>query len=391
MSAARELSSHVGCAAACRTLGVSRATVYRRAALPKSCEQARRYVPRALRVEERQHVLDLLHSERFVDRAPAEVYATLLDEGQYLCSERSMYRILAATGEIRERRDQLRHPSYEKPELLATGPNQVWSWDITKLRGPAKWCYFYLYVLLDIFSRYVVGWLVAESESAYLARRLIEETADREGISANQLTIHADRGAPMRSKSLAQLLADLAIEKSFSRPHTSNDNPFSESHFKTLKYHPTFPGRFGSVLDSRGHLAPFFHWYNYDHRHAGIAMMTPAQVHSGQAAAVSARRGDTLRAAYSLHPERFVNGRPRPRALPSAVWINPPSKPTDAADDESLTDASAITAKYGLANRPFFAKPSDAVDLDYEDSNSWPLKNEKGAPNARAATVVAVH
>ena len=269
-------------------------------------------------------MLDVLHEERFVDLAPAEVYATLLDEGRYLCSIRTMYRLLAANREVRERRDQARHPAYAKPELLATGPNQVWSWDITKLKGPNKGQFFNLYVIIDIFSRAVVGWLLAERENAALAARLISETCKRHGIPPGTLTIHADRGAPMTATSTALLLASLGVGKSHSRPHQSNDNPFSESQFKTLKYHPTFPERFGSIQDARAFCLGFFQWYNHQHHHAGIGLMTPWQVHSGQAGAITARRQQTLQAAYDRSPNRFVAAPPVPPIPPAAVWINPP-------------------------------------------------------------------
>lgn len=240
-----------------------------------------------------------------------------------------MYRILADHGEVKERRNQARHPEYKKPELLATGPNQVWSWDITRLRGPVKWSYFYLYVMLDIFSRYVVGWLLAERENARLPQRLIRETIAREGIQRNQLYIHNDRGAPMTAQTVGQLMINLGVEQSFSRPRVSNDNPYSESHFRTLKYQPTFPDRFGCYKDAHGFCTTFFTWYNQDHRHSGISFLTPAMLHRGQAAKVIADRQRTLAAAYALHPERFVKGLPKPAAAPTAVWINPPPQTSD--------------------------------------------------------------
>jgi putative transposase len=276
---------------------------------------------------ERQAVLDELHSERFVDKAPGEVVATLLDEGRYLCSERTMYRALASDGEVRERRNQLRHPKYAKPELLAKGPNQVWSWDITKLKGPVKWTYFYLYVILDIFSRYVVGWLLARRESGALAKRLIAESCEKQQVDRDQLTLHSDRGTSMKSKTVAQLLGDLGVTKSHSRPHVSNDNPFSEAQFKTLKYRPDFPGRFGSFEDGLSLCRAFFGWYNDEHRHSGIGMLTPAMVHYGQAESVLAGRKSVMAAAYAAHPERFVRGAPKIRRPPDAVWINPPRSP----------------------------------------------------------------
>jgi putative transposase len=323
LNAVGQLASAVGTQAACRALGVSRATIYRRRR-PCPPPAPRPRPARALTETERHGILAELHHPRFVDLAPAEVYAILLDEGRYLCSLRTMYRVLAAAQEVRERRNQLRHVA-PKPELLATRPNEVWSWDITKLLGPAKWTYYYLYVILDIFSRYVVGWMVAHQESAALAERLIAATCEKHEILAHQLTIHADRGSSMTSKPVALLLADLGITRTHSRPHVSNDNPFSEAQFKTLKYRPEFPDRFGSLEETRAFCHPFFIWYNTAHRHGGIGLLTPAMVHYGQAAAVRAHRADVLGAAYAAHPERFVRRPPAPPALPAAVWINPPA------------------------------------------------------------------
>jgi putative transposase len=274
---------------------------------------------------ERQAVLDVLHSERFADQSPVAVYATLLDEGTYQCSVRTMYRLLTECKEVRERRDQLRHPAYQKPELLATGPNQVWSWDITKLMGPTKWSYFYLYVILDIFSRYVVGWMVATRESAELAKRLIHNTQIKQGVAPGELTIHADRGSSMRSKAVALLLSDLGITKTHSRPHTSNDNPYSEAQFKTLKYRPGFPQRFGSIEDARAFCQGFFPWYNTEHHHSGIGLLTPETLHYGRAEVVTNARQQVLQAAYAAHPERFVNKLPQPPVIPTAAWINKPA------------------------------------------------------------------
>jgi len=271
----------------------------------------------------------VLNSERFQDSVPRQVYATLLDEGEYLCHWRTMYRILDEHGEVRERRNQLQHPVYTKPELLARGPNQLWSWDITKLKGPAKWTYYYLYVILDVFSRYVVGWMVAEREAASLAEKLIAQTCVKQGIEPSQLTLHADRGPSMRSKSVAQLLADLGVTKTHSRPYTANDNPYSESQFKTMKYRPDFPERFDSLADARSWAREFFGWYNHDHRHSGLGLMTPATVHHGQAETVRQQRQQVLLAAYAAHPERFVRGVPVPPELPNEVWIDKPQ-----ADDE---------------------------------------------------------
>jgi putative transposase len=325
MKLAEELAGQVGIARACRALGVSRAGFYRHDR-PKPL-QARRWrpnPPRALSELERLQVLQTLRSDRFVDQTPYEVYATLLDQQQYFCSIRTMYRLLNQHGEVRERRDQLRHPSYSRPELLATGPNQVWSWDITKLRGPGKWVYYDLYVVLDIFSRYVVGWMGAYREAAVLAQRLIQEAIRRQRIEPGQLTIHADRGSSMKSKGVAELMADLGVTKSHSRPHVSNDNPYSESQFKTLKYRPEFPDRFGSIQDARQFCRGFFEWYNRQHRHSGIGLLTPEVVHTGRSEQVVQRRREVLHDAYRAHPERFVRRVPVPPSAPTAVWINPP-------------------------------------------------------------------
>ena len=326
MNAVDKLVSTTGTAAACRALSVPRASYYRRRRSDDRdvSDQPRRRSPRALTDRERQDVLTELHSERFVDKSPAEVHACLLDEGTYRCSVRTMYRILSQENEIRERRNQLRHPTYQKPELIATAPNQVWSWDITKLLGPSKWTYFYLYVILDIFSRYVVGWMLASKESAELAKRLIRETMQREGVGQHELVIHSDRGPSMKSHAVAQLLATLGVTKSHSRPHVSNDNPFSESQFKTLKYRPGFPDRFGSQEHGLEFCREFFPWYNEEHYHCGIAMLTPAMVHNGLADQVLAKRQRFLDVAYAAHPERFVNKPPSPPKRPAAVWINPP-------------------------------------------------------------------
>jgi putative transposase len=332
MAAALDLAAAVGMRRAAEAFDVPRATLYRAQQLPPLGPPVPRPAPRpapprALTAEEHQAVLAVLHSERFIDVAPKAVYATLLDEGRYLCSWRTMYRILAGAAEVRERRDQLRHPAYAKPELLATGPNQVWSWDITKLLGPVKWTYYYLYVILDIFSRYVVGWMVAHRESATLAERLIAATCEKQGIRAGELTIHADRGTAMTSKSVALLLADLGVTRTHSRPHVSDDNPYSEAQFKTLKYHPTFPERFGAVQDARAFCQGFFLWYNTEHRHDALGLLTPEAVHYGRVDAILEQRRTVLTAAYAAHPERFVRKPPEPLTPPTAAWINPPMPP----------------------------------------------------------------
>ena len=335
MSAAAQAVPELGPVAACDALGVSRASLHRRQNPQPTLPEPRHWPtpPRALTAEERATVLGHLHAERFQDRSPAEVYSTLLDEGVYCCSIRTLYRILAGEGESRERRDQLIHPTYQKPQLLATGPNQLWSWDITKLLGPAKWTYFYLYVILDVFSRYVVGWMVADREGKELARRFIADTCGKQQIAPGQLTIHADRGSSMTSKPVALLLADLGVTKTHSRPHVSDDNPFSESQFKTLKYRPDFPDRFGSKEHARSFCQQFFPWYNTEHHHSGLGLLTPEVVHTQRAEQVHDLRQHTLDAAFAAHPERFVRQPPQPPALPTEVWINPPPKPESALSD----------------------------------------------------------
>ena len=330
MTSVKEHGAQAGIAPVCRALAVPRASVYRSWAREKTppFPIPRPTPPRALSHDERQQVLDALHSERFMDQPPHEVYATLLDEGLYVCSVRTMYRILESASEVRERRNQAEHPAYAKPELLATRPNELWSWDITKLLGPAKWTYFYLYVILDVFSRYVVGWMVAHQETAALANRLIHETCQKQEIIPAQLTLHADRGSSMKSNCVAMLLSDLGVTKTHSRPHVSNDNPFSESQFKTLKYRPEFPKRFGSLQDARVFCAEFFRWYNNDHHHSGIGLLTPETVHYGRAHQVIEARQRVLDTAHLRHPDRFVRKAPLAPALPEAVWINPPETTT---------------------------------------------------------------
>jgi putative transposase len=330
------LAGRTGTRAACAVVGAPQASYYRRhrispaPARPAPAGHRDRHQPRALAPAERQAILDVLHSGRFADLAPAEVWATLLDEGTYLGSVSTFYRLLREAGESKERRRQATHPAAVKPELIATAPNQVWSWDITKLHGPAKWTYYYLYVILDIFSRYATGWMVATGESAALAQKLIAATCAKQRIPAGQLAIHADRGSSMTSKPVAFLLADLGITQSHSRPHVSNDNPYSESQFKTLKYRPDFPARFTSIEAARAHCQRFFPWYNQEHRHTGLGLHTAADIHYGRAQAVQATRADVLTAAYAAHPERFVRQPPAPPPLPAVSWINRPDhKETD--------------------------------------------------------------
>jgi putative transposase len=325
MSLTDSLAKDVGIKPACDALVVSRSGFYRWKKPDEEKEAVVPVSPLALSLCERQQVLDTLHDERFADKAPQEVYASLLDDGSYLCSVRTMYRILEANKEVKERRNQLRHPVYTKPELLAKGPNQVWSWDITKLKGPAKWTYYYLYVILDIFSRYIVGWMVASREHGTLAKKLIEQSCEKQGIQSSQLSIHSDRGPSMTSNTVAFLLADLGITKSLSRPYVSNDNPYSEAHFKTLKYRPDFPERFGCSEDSRSFCQNFFGWYNTEHYHSGIGFMTPEDVHYGRADQIFKERQTVLNDAFAKHPERFKGKMPKPMALPKAAWINKPA------------------------------------------------------------------
>jgi putative transposase len=326
MTTTTSLALEVGVRPACEALGIVRASYYRwSSALRSQINRAEPYVPSwSLSNEQRQQVLEILHTDRFIDRSPWAVYAALLDEGTYLCSVRTIYRILKEKGEVRERRNQLSHPVYPKPELLATGPNQVWSWDITKLKGPVKWTYYYLYVILDIFSRYVVGWMLASRECNTLAQKLIEQSCQKQSIGPNQLMIHSDRGPSMSSKPVALLLADLGVTQSHSRPHVSNDNPYSEAQFKTLKYRPEFPERFGSLEDARSFCQRFFPWYNTEHYHSGIGYLTPEQVQFGLSQQIVKQREAVLRKAYQRYPDRFKKGIPKPMFLPETAWINKP-------------------------------------------------------------------
>lgn len=380
-----DLAALVGVSAACRFLGVPRPTYYRlrqpaslAMAQPSTPDDAQlnpsvpapaasvveeslplplpSTQPRALTPDERVRVLTVLNSQRFMDCAPRTVYATLLDEQQYLCSWRTMYRILKEAAQVRERRNQVRRTGYAAPELLATAPNQLWSWDITKLRGPVAWTYYYLYVILDVFSRCVVGWLLAEREDAELAEALIAESCSKQAIQPGQLRLHADRGSAMTSKTVAQLLSDLGVQKTHSRPYVSNDNPFSEAQFKTLKYRPSYPDRFGSLMDARQWARDFFEWYNHEHRHSGIGLLTPAMVHRGQADDVVQARQQVLDIAYAAHPERFVRGRPVPPEVPTAVWINPPATASASEGHPvfsySLVSPTGLPGEDGQSNAP---------------------------------------
>lgn len=327
VSTVESLKEHMTVTRACQVLGVPRASVYRaRQALNHLVGPRRPYRPeRSLSQAERDHVRAVLNSAEHVDKPPRTVYADLLVQGKYLCSWRTMYRILAEHGEVRERRAVRPRRSFVRPELVAMAPRQVWTWDITKLKGTRKGQLFYLYVILDIFSRYVVGWLVAEREGEDLARQLVQETTAKERVEPDTLVLHADRGSPMIAGSMGELLAELGIAKSHSRPRVSNDNPYSEAQFKTLKYRPTYPGRFRDQDHVLGWARETFTWYNHQHCHSALVLLTPAIVHAGQAAAVLADRQRTLDAAYEAHPERFPNGRPRAGSLPEKVWINEPA------------------------------------------------------------------
>jgi putative transposase len=326
-----ELKPLVGTAGACRGSGKSRATHYRRCQPPKRGPCRPRSTPaNALSEEETGELLALLRSPRFVDLAPAQVWAIVLDEGRYLASVSTMYRVLRACDEVRERRAQASHPTRARPELMADKANMCWSWDITKLRGPDKGVWFDLYIAIDIFSRYVVGWMVATTETAELAEEFITAAVSTQGVARGELNIHADRGTSMTSKGVAELLTDLGVGRTHSRPQVSTDNPFSEAVNKTLKYCPAFPARFGSIEDARIFCEAFFEHYNHHHRHSGIGLHTPASVHYGTAAEIRARRAETLDTAYAANPCRFGNRRPSPPKLPTAAWINKPTIHNDA-------------------------------------------------------------
>lgn len=346
-AAVEELAQEIAVTAACEAFGFARSSLYRLRQEPTPKAETPRSNPhhRALSERERAQVLDTLHSERFQDSPPRQVWATLLDEGDYLCSVSTMYRLLKEQGESHERRDQRTHPTYTRPELVATASNQLWSWDITWLRGPQRLDYYYLYVILDVFSRYRVpsgrGWMVAEEESGDLAHRLIAETCRKWAIQPDTLTLHADRGAPMTSKPVGQLLEDLGVGKSHSRPYTSNDNPYSEAQFKTMKYRPDYPDRFQDMEQARAWAAPFFDWYNNEHRHSSLGLMTPAMVHFGRSSQVTDQRAQVLQTTYERHPERFVKGLPQPPRLPAAVWINPPRPDEGQSPPVGLTPIHA--------------------------------------------------
>lgn len=333
-----ELAPLVGVRTACQATGRPQANHYRRhrrSPAPARPPREPAPQPRALAPAERAQVREVLNSPEHVDKAPATVYHELLDQGIYLASVSTMYRVLREHDEVRERRRQATHPARVKPELVAMTPNTCWSWDITKLHGPAKWTYYYLYVIIDIFSRYVVGWLIAENESAALAERLLADSIAKHDIEAGTLTVHADNGSSMASKPVAFLLADLGVTKTHSRPHTSNDNPYSEAQFRTLKYRPDFPDTFGSLADARAFCQGFFTWYNTEHYHSGTGYHHPIDIHYGRAETVREARADVLTDAYTRNPERFVRKHPQPPALPTAVWINKPDE-TDMQPEQPV-------------------------------------------------------
>jgi putative transposase len=349
MNVLKEVAPEIGVKTACMATSLPRSTYYRHKKPAKKTAATKRVSIRGLSAQEKEKVREQLNSTRFVDLAPREVYATLLDEGQYFCHWRTMYRILSEQSEVRERRNQKRNPKHKRPELVASGPNQLWSWDITKFHGPEKWRYYYIYSIIDVYSRFTPGWMVAEKESAKLAGQLVAKTCARQKIAPDQLTLHGDRGAPMTAKSMTQLLNELNIAKTHSRPYTPDDNPFSEAHFKTLKYRPDYPSFFESLAEARNWCRDFFAWYNFQHHHSGIELLTPAVVHFGLADQVLADRQSVLVQAYRKHPERFVNGFPQPKTLPDAVWINPPKPCTEQSRSEEKNTAATVTAEVGEA------------------------------------------
>ena len=359
IEAAEELGKTAGMSAACRAMNVPRSSLYY-TRKPRKVAAPRPTPPRALSPAEKAEVRATLNSERFWDWAPREVYATLLDEGRYHCHWRTMYRILEEHDEVHERRNQRQHPVYNRPELRATGPNQLWSWDITRLRGP-KGIYYHQYTIIDVFSRYVVGWMIALRESADLAQVLITETCTKQGIDREQLSLHADRGSAMRSKTVAELLIGLGVAKSHSRPHTPTDNPYSEAQFKTMKYRPEYPEAFNGIQDARSWARDFFQWYNHEHHHTGLALMTPATVHYSQAEIVYEQRQQVLEAAYAAHPERFVRGKPTPPKLPEEVWIN---RPESEHENAVLAFPMASDRKPGAQD---VSRAESAASLDADE------------------------
>jgi putative transposase len=375
MALLEEASLSYGTTTACQALAVPRSWYYRQKAadgLAQEKPELRPTPKHALSEAEKARIRTVLNSEQFVDQAPREVYATLLDEGVYLCHWRTMYRILVEHDEVRERRNQRQHPQNTKPQLVASGPNELWSWDITLLTGPARRLFYYLYVILDVYSRFVVGWMVAEGESSELAERLIAAACNNQNIRRDQLTLHADRGSAMRAKTVAQLLADLGVTKTHARPYTPNDNPYSEAQFKTMKYRPNYPNRFDSLDHARSWARAFFAWYNHEHHHTGLGLMTPTVVHHRQVDEVRAKRQRVLDEAYASHPERFVKGNPIAPKAPDQVWINPP---------QSATMASSSPAEVRLGEEVTFSvgsAPSDnGKHLAVVEEMLSPVREEK--------------
>lgn len=326
MKAAQELAELVNVKASCDALAVARPSYYRRCRppTPKPAAVERPPNPRRYSDAERDAILQVLNSKRFCDKSPEQVEAILAEEGKRIASARTMYRILAALQQVRERRNRRRHFVHHTPRLVAHGPNEVWSWDISRLKGPEKGIWYMLYVALDIYSRFVVGWLLAERENSKIAQHFLRETMRKQGIEPGQLTVHQDRGSPMRAKSTMELLDDLGAGRSYSRPQVSNDNPFSESHFGTIKQRPDLPDRLANIEHGRQVLREIYSWYNYEHHHSGIMMLTPAQVHLSQADQMLAKRHALRMAAYEANPLRFISGPPSRQQLPAEVWINPP-------------------------------------------------------------------
>ena len=397
MAGLEHLIPLVGIVIACAALCVSRASFYRAKAPPKP-RAPRPRPPRALDDAERAEVLAVLDSDRFADKAPAQVYAELLDDDRYLCSIRSMYRVLAAAAQVKERRDQRRHPTYVKPQLEARGPNQVWSWDITKVPGPVRGVYYCLYVVLDIFSRYVVAWTVAPTESAAIGQQLIDGACAEQGVGPGQLTVHADRGSPMTAKSTAQFFIGLGITQSHSRPSVSDDNPFSEAAFKTFLYRPGIPERFGSLEDARAFFEALMRWYNEEHCHSGIALLTPGDVHRGTAPAIIAKRQAVLDAAHRAHPERFVSGTPAHPTPPPVVWITPPTTALSTTEPTQAGAPVQPSATQGGPQRAAAAGPEPVAELPRartasrgQGSARRPQMPARAKPRRRSTSEAVLH
>lgn len=372
MNAVRDIADAMPIRQACRIFDLSHATYYRALRPPLPAESRYPTPANKLSRKQRQVILDLLVHPDHVDKTPYALYYHLLDQGTYLCSVRTMYRLLNEQGWSKQRRELLRRPPCQRPQLVARGPNEVWSWDISNIKGPAKGLFFKLYVVLDLFSRAVVGWCVSGTESGALARDLVEQSCNRHGIDPNQLTLHSDRGAAMVSAPLRELLDKLDVHHSFARPYTPNDNPYSEAHFRTLKDHPSFPESFGSLEDSVRFFRVFFDWYNHQHYHSGIAFLPPAVVHTGQQDSWLAQRQRTLDVAYAAHPERFSSP-PRPPPLPDEVWINPP--PELEATTTSVLFSACEGAAGGGRGPSQKAGPLEMTETPSKSENSTPASH----------------